>query len=431
MEKINIEEYLSHFEKFTKDPTLNVMYYLMEKFDNPHEKLKFIHVAGTNGKGSICEMLNNILIKQGYKVGKFISPHLITFNETITVNNLPILDDEVSDILIKMDKHIKEYNSCHEIKVKWFEVITSLAIIYFAQKKCDIVTIETGLGGLTDCTNVVNSFISVIANIGFDHVDVLGHTLEEITMHKAGIIKENSHCVTYYQDNVTPLIEQNCIDKNTSLCVVNSESLCNYSSSKDYQKFDYKDFKDVYINLKGKVQIYNAAIAIECINILNENGFRIDRDSIYDGLNSVVHKARFETLHKEPTIIFDGGHNENAIKNLKETINQYYKDKKIIYIVSLLKTKDYPTIIKHFVNTKNAVFFFTDGNDKNRYVAKEDLLKAAKENYNEENNIEFFTSSLEDAIKTASENYKDELILVVGSFYVYKDVCPLISKLFK
>ena len=132
---MDINEYLKRFDKFTKDPTLEAMYFLLEKFDNPQNKVKIIHVAGTNGKGSVCEMLNRILVDSKYTVGKFISPQLIKFNETITVNDKEISDDEISKILEKLSIYIDEYNLNHEIKVKWFEVITSVALIYFAQKK--------------------------------------------------------------------------------------------------------------------------------------------------------------------------------------------------------------------------------------------------------------------------------------------------------
>ena len=192
---MDINEYLKQFDKFTKDPTLEAMYFLLDKFDNPQNKLKIIHVAGTNGKGSVCEMLNRILVDSGYTVGKFISPQLIKFNETITVNDKEISDEEISKILEKLSVYIDEYNSKHEIKVKWFEVITSVALIYFAQRKCDFAVIETGLGGTTDCTNVVESMISIIVSVGLDHVDILGNNIVDIAKHKAGIIKDNSDVI--------------------------------------------------------------------------------------------------------------------------------------------------------------------------------------------------------------------------------------------
>ena len=142
---MNIEEYLKNFDAVTKDPTLDAMKYFMKEFGNPHKKTKFIHIAGTNGKGSVCEMINNVLVNAGYTVGKYISPHLIKYNERITVNNVKITDKEMSDILEEISVKVEEYNKVHEVPVKEFEIITTLALVYYARKKCDFVVLETGL----------------------------------------------------------------------------------------------------------------------------------------------------------------------------------------------------------------------------------------------------------------------------------------------
>ena len=159
---MNIEEYLKRFDSVTKDPTLDAMEFFMKEFGNPNKKTKFIHVAGTNGKGSVCEMINNILVNTGYRVGKYISPHLIKYNERITVNNVEITDKEMSDILEQIAEKVDIYNQKHKIPVKEFEVVTTLALIYFAKKDCDFVVLETGMGGTYDCTNIVDSIISII-----------------------------------------------------------------------------------------------------------------------------------------------------------------------------------------------------------------------------------------------------------------------------
>lgn len=414
---MNIEEYLSKFSKVTENPTLEAMEWLMNEFDNPHKKTKFIHIAGTNGKGSICEMMSNILQHAGYKVGKFISPHLIRFNDTILVNGEEITDNEVEEILDGLSKKIDIYNNTHKTPVKWFEVITSLALIYFAKKQCDIVVLETGLGGRTDCTNIVNSIISIIANIGYDHTDILGDTIEEIATHKAGIIKKNSDTVMLLQENATPTIKKECKEKNAKLHIINEKAVSNYSFNEYYQIFDYDKYTKIEMNLKGKVQIYNAAICIEAVKILNEKGYKIQEDAIRTGLKTVIHRARFETINKNPLVIFDGGHNENAIKNLITTLNQYYSKKDKVFIISILKTKDYKTIIENLLK-QDATFIFTSGNDKNRYVSKEDLFEVATK-YKTQN---IFTYELEDAINKALTDYKDKLICIVGSFYVYADV---------
>ena len=364
---------------------------------------------------------------QDIQYGKYLSPHLIRYNERICINNTEITDKEMSDILEEIAVKVDEYNKVHEIPVKEFEVVTTLALIYFARRKCDFVVLETGLGGTYDCTNIVDAFISIITDIGFDHMDILGNTIEEITANKAGIIKRNHDTIMYYQDKVTNMIEEKCKEKNNTLHIVKKEDVINYSYNEDYQNINYKEHKNIKINLKGKCQIYNAAVVLECIDVLKENGYEINEEAVEKGLSTVIHKARFEMLSKEPKIIFDGGHNENAIKNLKNTINMYYPDKRKVYILSTLKTKDYKTVIKLLTEDTNGVFYFTTGNDKERYVAGEELCKEAQKYLN--NNI--YVESLEDAIKIAKEKYKDDIIMIIGSFYVYNTVVERILKWYK
>ena len=401
------------------------MEFLLSKFDNPHQKLRIIHVAGTNGKGSVCEMLNNCLINAGFKTGKFVSPHLIKFNDGITINNKEILDDDIKDILIPLSKYIDEYNSCHTIPVKWFEVITSLVFIYFYKNNCDFVVLETGLGGLTDCTNVAKSMVSIITSIGLDHVDILGDTIYKIAENKAGIIKENSDAIILNNPEILPIFEKVCKDKNTNLHIVDTNNIDNYEKLDNLQKFDYKNFKNIPVNLKGKIQITNACECLECIEILRNKGFNISNQAVCSGLSTVIHPARYETLSTDPEIIFDGGHNENAIENLKNNIEDYYSKKKRLYIISLLETKDFTTIIKQLSDDKDAIFFFTNGNSSRPYVPGKKLCKIAQ-NYISVNRT--FSGSLESAINLSKKLYHDRTIFIVGSFYIYKDVKELLKK---
>ena len=422
---MNIDAYLSHFDKFTKDPTLEAMEYIMSRFDNPHKKVKCIHIAGTNGKGSVCEMINNCLINAKYKVGKFISPHLITFNDGICINNEQIQDKEVEEILIPLSKVVEEYNSTHEIPVKWFEVITSLAFIYFQKKQCDFAVIETGLGGTTDCTNIVAPIVSVITTIGYDHMNILGNTLNEISRHKAGIIKKNSETVFINQPEVVDIVKEKCKKEKNTLHLIKTEDIENYEYNEYFQSFDYKQYKNIEINLKGKVQTINAMEAIETIDILKQKGYIIPEIAIREGLKTIIHKARMEKLVNNPCIIFDGGHNENAIRNLKQNIEQYYKNKKRVYIISILQTKDYNTIIKELSEDNEAVFYFTNGVQDRPYVPAKTLKEEAIK-YIEEERVN--ARNLEEAIKEVKEKYKDRTIFIIGSFYVYKNVIKALKE---
>ena len=431
---MDINEYLKRFDKFTKDPTLEAMYFLLEKFDNPQNKVKIIHVAGTNGKGSVCEMLNRILVDSKYTVGKFISPQLIKFNETITVNDKEISDDEISKILEKLSIYIDEYNLNHEIKVKWFEVITSVALIYFAQKKCDFVILETGLGGTTDCTNVVNSMISIIVSVGLDHVDILGNNIVDIAKHKAGIIKNNSDVIYLRRENdkeVLDVIENKCKSTNSKLHLVTKEDCLDYKYDRNLQYFTYKNLKDIPVNLKGKKQIYNSTICLKAVEILRKKGYKIENTIIINSLKNVIHRARFEKLLDNPEIIYDGAHNKPAIENLIETIDQYYLDKEKAFVVSILGTKDYKTIIKMLVQKyNNDEFYFTDGVSDRKFIDSSELMKVAKEN--NENGI-YNSGELVKTIEKVTKKYRNsnKIIFIIGSFYIYKEVVDTIDKIKK
>lgn len=417
---MNLEKYLQSFSHGKKKQSLETMEYFMKKLNNPQEKQKFIHIAGTNGKGSCTEMMTNILLKSGYKVGKFISPHLIEYNERISVNNINISNEEMEKIIEEIDPLIMEYG---KENVTLFELETIMAIIYFYRKKCDIAVMEVGLGGMYDCTNIVYPEISIINSIGYDHMQLLGNSIEEIASQKAGIIKKNSKTVYICQENEADnVIINKCKEENNKLYLIKKEDVKNYSYNNEFQEFDYKDYKNVKVKLKGKSQIYNAIICLEAVNILKDK-YKLPEEKVREGLESVIHKGRFETLCNKPTIIYDGGHNELAIKNFINSVSMYYEENKKIYIISLLKSKDYKTIIKLLVQENNGIYIFTTGNSKERYWDKE-ILKEEAIRLGAKNVI---SMNLEGAMKNVYEEYKDCTNFVIGSFYIYGDVINYIK----
>lgn len=417
---MNVEEYLSNFFKGTKNPSLNAMKYFMEEFGHPEKDLKVIHIAGTNGKGSCVEMMTNILIKAGYKVGKFLSPHLVSYNERISIQNNNITNDEMEELIKKIEPKINKYNQISDVETTLFELETTMAILYFYQNNCDFVVLETGLGGLYDCTNIVNPLVSIITSVGYDHMHLLGNTLEEIATQKAGIIKENSETIFVEQDkDVNNVIKQTCINKNNKLHLVKKENINNYSYNNDYQKFDYKNYKNIQINLKGEKQLLNSSICIECAEILRNNGYTITEEALREGLKTVIHRGRFEIINRSPLMIFDGAHNKPAIENFVKSIDMYYKKENKVYIISILKIKDYKMILKKLLEDEKSAFIFTDGNDKERYNSSIELLENAKKYTN---NTRLYAMSLNDAIDEVKEKYKDSVIFFVGSFYIYGTV---------
>lgn len=420
---MDVEKYLQGFFAGTKNPSLDAMRFFMDKLNHPEKELKFIHIAGTNGKGAVTEMISNILLNSGYKLGKFISPHLIRYNERIQINNKEITNKEMEEIIIKLDPLVKEYNSKGKGNVTLFELETTMAILYFANKNCDIVVLEVGLGGLYDCTNIVYPIVSIITSIGYDHMKFLGNTLEEIAFQKAGIIKQNSKTIFMSQsESVDNVIIERCKEENNKLFLVNKEEIKNYSYTEEYQKFDYKEFKNIEIKLKGISQIYNACITLETVNVLKEK-YNIKEEIIRKSLKNVIHRGRFEKINNNPTVIYEGAHNEPAINNFINSVDMYYKNNKKVYIISILKSKDYKTILKLLVKNDENIYIFTCGNDKERYTDAE-ILKDEAQKSGAKN---LFTMELEEAIKMSLEKYKDYIIFAVGSFYVYGDVIKTIK----
>lgn len=425
---MNIEEILKNFtnkHNMNKDDLkLEAMEFFMEELNHPEKDLKIIHIAGTNGKGSVAEMLTNILIKNGYSVGKYLSPHLIQYNERISINNKNITNEKLEEIILKLKSKIEKYKNKTGENVSLFELLTIIAILYFKEHNCDFVVLETGLGGLYDSTNIVEPIISIITSIGYDHMGVLGSTLEEIAIQKAGIIKQNSNTVIVEQkENIQKIIEETCLNKNNKLTIVQKDNIKNKKYEDVFLIFDYKENKNIKLNLKGDKQFENASLCLETINLLKQKGYEISEKAIREGLSFVIHKARFETLQENPKIIYDGGHNEEAILNFINTVNTYYSQKEKIYIISILKTKDYKTVLKHLLKDENSTFIFTSGNDEERYVAKKELYETAKKITNNKN---LYQKTLEDAILYA-QSQVEKVSFVVGSFYIYGDVRKILK----
>ena len=423
---MDIEKYLSNFFRGTKNPSLKAMKFLMEEFNHPENKLKAIHIAGTNGKGSVTEMITNVLIKEGYTVGKFISPHLIHYNERISVNNNNISNIEMEKLINIISPSIEKYNSENDIPVTLFELETTMAFLYFKEKGCDFVVLETGLGGLYDCTNIINHpLVSVITSIGYDHMHILGNTLPEIAYQKAGIIKENSNTVIFNQESdINNVFITECKNKNNILHIIKKTDISNYSFDNNFQYFDYKNFKNIIINLKGKVQVQNACLCIEVFEILNTLGYNINLENIKNGLKTVIHKGRMEQLNDKPLIIFDGAHNEPAIKNLQDMIKMYYKKMKRVYIISILKRKDYNKMLKLISKGKEAIFILTSGNNTDNYASSDELYECMKQ-FTETDKI--YKKRLDDAIEDAKNANLDTVNFIIGSFYTYGTVTEILK----
>ena len=425
---IDVNEYLKNFYKGTKNPSLKAMKYFMNSYNNFERKINFIHIAGTNGKGSCTEIISNILIKQGYKVGKFLSPHLIKYNERISINGKEISDEEMINLIEELNPLINEYNNKEEIKITLFELETIMALLYFYRNNVDFAVLETGLGGIYDCTNIITKpLVSVITSIGYDHVHILGNTLPKIAYQKAGIIKENSNTVIFKQSpDVDDVFIKECEKKNNKLHIIKESDISNYTFDNELQYFDYKDIKNLVIKLKGKVQVKNAGLCIETIKILNELGHAVSIENIKKGLETVVHKGRMEQLCNNPVIVYDGAHNEPAMQKLQDMVQMYYSNYKRTYIISILKSKDYVKMLRIISQDKDATYVLTSGNDADRYVTSDELYECMTEYVK---NDKVYKKSLEDAVTDAMNSKPNTVNLIIGSFYTYGTVVSKINEI--
>ncbi len=425
---MDVEEYLSNFFRGTKNPNLKAMKFLMNELGHPENELEAIHIAGTNGKGSVTEVITNVLINEGYTVGKFISPHLIHYNERISVNNNNISNIDMEKLINKIYPFIEKYNSENSIPVTLFELETTMAFLYFKEKRCDFVVLETGLGGLYDCTNIINNtLVSIITSIGYYHMHILGNTLPEIAYQKAGIIKPNSNTVIFNQEaDINNVFITECKNKNNSIHIVKKSNISNYSFDNNFQYFDYKSNKNLTINLKGKVQVQNACLCIETFEILKQMGYHIREENIISGLKTVVHKGRMEQLNDKPIIIYDGAHNEPAIKELQDMVEMYYPQKKRVYIISILKRKDYNKMLKLLAKDEEASFILTSGNNDNIYASKEELYDCMKK-FTDINRIN--KKNLCNAVEDAINGSDNTVNFVIGSFYTYGTVIDKILEI--
>ncbi|MCL2169712.1 MAG: bifunctional folylpolyglutamate synthase/dihydrofolate synthase [Defluviitaleaceae bacterium] len=294
---------------------------VLEVLGNPHERLKFVHIAGTNGKGSTAAMVANILKKAGYKVGLYTSPYVSCVTESMSINDVNItktrLDAMVGGLL--------EYINSQTDKPTEFEIMTPLAFQYFLEEKCDIVVLEVGLGGRLDATNVIGSpEVAVITPIGLDHMEFLGGTVESIAGEKAGIIKTGTVCVCHAQvPSVLDVIRKKCAQNDVELRVVTEPET------------------ELKVSLIGAHQRFNAAVAIQVVNVLRQRAWNIPPDAVTDGLATVKWAGRFEILSESPLFALDGAHNAHSVQSVVDTLVSLYKDKRITFIYGVLADKDY------------------------------------------------------------------------------------------
>lgn len=311
---------------------------LLKALGDPQDSLRFVHIAGTNGKGSTAAMLSAILTAAGYTTGLYTSPYIARFNERMRVNGEEITDGELAELT----ELCAPAALAMEDRPTEFELVTALAFLFFKRRGCDIVVLEVGMGGRLDSTNVIRDPICcVISNIGLDHTRELGDTVERIAAEKAGIIKPLRPTVIYdLPDNVRKVIFEKCREVSSPITDADAAEIISETDGIDGQIFSYKNHAHLFLPLLGENQLMNAAVALETVDVLRENGMEISEKAIYDGLRSTVWEARFEILSETPYFVVDGGHNPQSVETVVENLRRYFPNRRTVILYGVLADKD-------------------------------------------------------------------------------------------
>lgn len=396
-------------------PGLSRTQELLHRMGNPEKQLKFVHIAGTNGKGSTAAMTASILRKAGYCTGLYTSPFLFRFNERMNVDGVDIEDEELAEITEFVKPHA-EAMADHPTE---FELVTAIAMEYFARRHCDIVVLEVGMGGELDSTNVIDPpEVAVICNLGLDHTEVLGNTLEEIAKAKAGIIKPGCTAVLYRgTPSVEAVFEKTCNAQGVALHKADFDALTARSHSFAGQVFDFGPRLALQIPLLGAHQLRNAAVVLTVVDCLIQRGWKISEEQIRDGLRDVVWPGRFELLRMHPDVIVDGGHNPQCLEALAQNVRDYLDGREITALTGVMADKDYT----HMYETMAPLVtrFVTVTPDNPRAMAADALKEILTPFGKPVTACPSVPQGVEEALRQAGPQ---GLVLAFGSLYMVGDV---------
>jgi len=423
MEYLKAREYFYGKKNHFMDLGLDNIKIFLKKINSPEEKLNIIQIAGTNGKGSVSVFLSNILIEAGYKVGRYNSPVVFFERENISINNENISENDFSNMVLYLREHMDIAEKEGRLPTI-FELETIMAFAYFEREKCDIVILETGLGGLNDATNVsTKNILSIFSSISLDHMNMLGNTLSKIARIKAGIIKKGSRVVSAEQeDEVKEVILETALLNDEEIKFVDSSRIKLIKKNTYYQVFSYKDIDNLKTRLLGNYQQMNAAVAIEAVNTLNEIGYNITTEEKRRGIEKSYWPGRFEILGENPMFIIDGAHNIDAVKKLIYNINEYLKDYKITMIMGIFSDKDYESMIQEIIPYASNCITIKSENER---ALNQDILKAVIEKEAEkiEKKMNVYSEkTILEALKRSKDLSDNEAVLAFGSLSFLKEI---------
>lgn len=407
------KSFLEGCNQYAGEFTLEPLKEMLRRLGDPQEQLTFVHIAGTNGKGSVLAYVSTVLKEAGYRVGRYISPTIFEYRERIQVNEAYISEADLTRLAERIQKTGRRMLAEGYWHPTMFEAETALAFLYFAEQGCDLVVLECGRGGRTDATNAIkNTAVAVLASVSMDHMGFLGDTLPEIAENKAGIIKPGCTVVSAKQ---TPEAERVILECAAAcgcpVVTADPEQAVNRERGLFSQKFDYKEWRQIETSLAGEYQFANAALALEVIGVLKGRGFSISEAAVRDGFRKVVWIGRFSVISREPYVIVDGAHNRDAAGKLAGTIEKYLAGKRLIYIMGVLADKEYDRVIEKTVSYASEIITVMTP-DNERALSAEALAEAvALRNPHVQ-----AAKSIKDAVERAYElAEKEDVILAFGS----------------
>ncbi len=419
MNYIECIQYLENEVGFGTVPGLERIQALCDKLGNPERRLSVIHVAGTNGKGSAVAMLSSILQAAGYRVGIYTSPHLERYNERFVINGEEISDDTFATEISLMKQLCMELAAEGQAVPTLFESVTGAAFHYFAKQKVDILILEVGLGGRYDATNIVpNPLLSLIMSISIDHTDFLGDSIETIAAEKAGIIKKNCPVVLYSQtEMVYNIMWTNAQEAAASLyCPKNAEVHISFQTMEGTVfsvKTDLFEIKDLYLPLLGSYQVNNCITVLEACAVLRKNGLSLSEEAIRKGLADACWAGRMEICGRNPLILLDGAHNADGIRQLADSIQTYFNDKKITLILGVLGDKEYDKMAEHILPHADTVILTEPHSER-----KLDAFSLARSIADYDGTVYIETETEAALEKAISVTAADGIILCCGSLYM-------------
>lgn len=424
-------EYIQNTSKYGNNTGTKRVEKILDILGNPHKDLKCIHIAGTNGKGSITSMITSILIESGYRVGMYTSPYIEDFEERIQINRENISKDDLAYYTTIVSEAIEKVVSMGWGYPTEFETITCIMFLYYSKKQIDYAVIEVGLGGKSDSTNVIKPLVSIITSISYDHVSILGNTIEEIASEKAGIIKENVPVILYpQQQGAYKVIEKTCKEKGSKLIQIDENLIYhipNEDFNKSYQLLQIKTNKDEYkvqLSLLGSHQRMNCAVAIYTIEELMDRGIKITKEDILRGLSNVKWPGRLEMLKSNPLVVLDGAHNLDGITKLKESVEHYFRYKKLVLIIGILSDKDVEKMIEIITPMADKIIAVTPNSYRGKTA--QELIKII-EKHNK--NCKALDEYKEAYIKALDYCDNEDMILICGSLYMIGDMRKIIRNI--